>query len=239
EERNVFIPSDPFAQRLIPEGVTIASSGFSRRSPFGPTSGYSRYRAKILLQEGEPLSGSYLAVPATGLDALIFALGNTPDGVVSKVDELALCYVGIDQTSEGKILHLFEWGYGWWTRIDPEFLRFKGRPIEESELVLAFGDWIKSVRLTVENDATIISIEDTDLAPAHVLYRQAKDRILHVLRVSSSSVADVRIDGLDAFDSRQATSIIRPFHHVGAVLDPETGRELAKVLANRPISDGQ
>lgn len=238
EERNVFTPSDPFAQRLIPEGVAIASSSFSRRSPLGPTSGYSRHRARILLREGEPLTGSYLDVPAAGIDDLIFALGNPPEGAVSKVDELALCYMGIDRASDGKILHLFEWGYGWWTRLDPEFLRYKGRPIEEGELVLAFGDWIKSVRLMVEYDTTIISIEDADLAPSHVLYKQAKDRILHVLRVSLSPHGDVRIDGLDAFDSRQATSIIRPFHHVGAVLEAETAREIGKLLADKPISDG-
>jgi len=238
EERNVFTPSDPFAQRLIPEGVAIAPSGFSRRSPFGPTSGYSRYRARISLRESDPLVGSYLDIPAAGIDDLIFALGNPPEGAVSKVGELALCYVGIDQSPDGKILHLFEWGYGWWTRLDPEFLRYKGRPIEEGELVLAFGDWIKSVRLTVENDATIISIEDIDLAPSHVLYKQAKDRILHVLRVSSAPNGDVKIVGLDAFDSRQATSIIRPFHHVGAALDPETEQEIGKLLAGKPISEG-
>lgn len=238
EERNVFMPSDPFAQRLIPEGVTIEASSFSRRSPTRPTSGYSRYRARVLLREGEPLAGSYVDVPAAGLEDLVFALGNPPERTVTNIDELALCYVGISQTPDGKILHLFEWGYGWWTGLDPENLRYKGRPIEEGELVLAFGDWIKSVRLVLENESTIISIEDTALSPPHVLYKQAEENILHVLRVSSSSDGDVRIDALDAFDSRQATSVIRPFHNSGAVMAPESARAIAKVLAKKSVNDG-
>ena len=237
EERNVFTPSDPFAQRLIPEGITIKPSNFSRRSPSRPTSRYSRHRARILLCEEEPLTGSYLDVPAVGINDLILALGNPPVDAVSKIDELTLCYVGIKEASDGKILHLFEWGYGWWTRLDSEFLRYKGRPIEEGELVLAFGDRIKSIRLMVENDATIISIEDISPAPSHLLYKQARDRILHVLRVSSSPDGTVSIDGLDAFDSRQATSIIRPFHKTGAVIEPGSALAISQHLVTKPNDD--
>ena len=238
-QRNVFTPSDPFAQKLIPEGIAIAPSNYSRRSPTGPTSEYSRQQARLALRDGEPLTGSYLDVPATGIDDLIFALGNPPVGRKSNVDELGLCYVGIDRKPDGRIFYLFEWGYGCWARLDSESLRYKGRPIDEAELVLAFGDWIKSVRLSIENDATIMSVEEVELAPSHALYKQAIDhKILHVLRVSSSPGGDVRIDGLDAFDSRQATSIIRPFT-VGAVLEAESAREVARLLANRPSDGGQ
>src|SRR6185437_5474627 len=202
--------------------------------PRKPTAEYSKYRARIRLVEGEDLVGSYLQVPIATIDDLILAVGNPTTGTVANVDGISLCYVGIDRAPDGKTRHLFEWGYGWLAEIGPEFLRFKGRPIEEGELVLAFGDWIKSIRLMSENGVPILSIEDTDLAPAHVLYRQAGDRILHVLSVSSSSPEDAKIDRLEGFDSRGLAaekSIVRPFPNIGAVLDSRSARGVASLLA--------
>ena len=233
-QSNCFIPRQPKAQRLLPQGVAIAPDSFSRRSPHGPTEAYSRHPARLILLDTDQLVGSYAGVPPAGIEDLISALGSPEENTIVDVDDLPLSYVGLEREADGKVKHLFEWGYGWWAKIDACSVQYKGGPVDDVDLWLAFGDWITSIRLIRNNDHLILSIEETKLSAGHILYKQAKDhRILHVLHVSSSHEGDVRVERVEGYDSTQARAIIRHFPRLGALLEANTAREVRNLILDR------
>ena len=225
-----FIPNDARARKLLGDGVPIAPGHYSILAPNDPPEAYARYRdARLTLLEGVPL-GSYAHVPPVSLEELAREIGTPVSGKRITLDNVQLSYVGIEAGETKR--HIFEWGFGWSVALDENQVRFHGDPLRPNQLVLAFGDQITDVILEHEGDCLIMNIAATKQSPGHVLYKQSKLNIKHILHISRrlGSLGRPEIVKVEGYDGSRHNSRLRPFGRVRPRLAEKSARLIQEII---------